>query len=238
MTVTRWLVELKGEQFDLEEFPRWFPDGENFVVREGDSYYLTGPAFEKFTETTSVRDAAFQVVDELFALASLFVPNLRKPTVGSRVIREQGGARRQDTVIALGTAEMRMKAHAPQILVGGKPVTPQGPTQAQRLLGASRANTHLNTAVMLWADPPHSWPRLYRILEEIESALGRTVDAEGICSANERELFRRTANTAEVAGKDARHAAGKFEAPKNPMSLQDADAFVRRMLSAALEKKA
>lgn len=134
MAVTRWLVELKGESFDREDFPRWFLDGENFVVRDEDAYYLTGPAFEKFTKATDVCEAAVQVV-EFFALASLFVTNLRKPEIGSRVIREEDGKRRNDTVIA---AEIRIKARAPQILVGGKPVTPPSLTQAQRLLSASR----------------------------------------------------------------------------------------------------
>jgi hypothetical protein len=236
MTVTRWLVELTGESFDLEEFPKWFPDGENCAVREGNSYYLTGSAFEKFTEATAVRDAAVQVVDEFFALGSLLVNNLRKPVIGSRVIREEGGERRENTVVMPGAVEIRGKANS--LFVSDQPATPQGPTQAQRRLSASRANIHLNMAVMLWGDLPRSWARLYRTLEEIEAALGRPVDAEGMCSDNERERFTRSANSAEVAGKDARHRGGKYDPPKKPMSLQDADAFVRKMLAAALDKKA
>lgn len=33
----RWLVELVGESADLEEFPRWFPNGEAYAITEGET---------------------------------------------------------------------------------------------------------------------------------------------------------------------------------------------------------
>jgi hypothetical protein len=71
-------------------------------------------------------------------------------------------------------------------------------------------------------------------MEEIEQPLGKHVDAAGLCAANERERFTRTANTAEVSGPDARHATGKFAVPNNPMSLPEATEFVRQMLLSVL----
>jgi hypothetical protein len=107
-------------------------------------------------------------------------------------------------------------------------------TQAQELLERTSGSPHLEIALSLWADQMRSWPRLYRIIEEIEQHLGKHVDAAGLCTASQRERFTRTANTAEVSGPDARHATGKFAAPSNPMSLPEATEFVRQMLLSVL----
>ncbi len=89
-------------------------------------------------------------------------------------------------------------------------------------------------ALSLWADPIRSWPRLYRVLEEIEQHLGQRVDGAGLCPFNQRQRFTHTANTAEVAGSDARHATGKFAAPGNPMTLPEATDFIGQMLLGSL----
>jgi hypothetical protein len=78
------------------------------------------------------------------------------------------------------------------------------------------------------------WPRLYRVLAEIEQYLGKRVDAAGFCPTNQRERFTRTANTAEVSGSEARHAIGKSVAPSNPMSLSEATAFLSQIFLAVL----
>lgn len=72
------------------------------------------------------------------------------------------------------------------------------------------------------------------MLEEIEQHLAKRVDPAGLCPANQRERFTRTANTAEVSGSDARHATGKFVAPDNPMNLPEATEFVRQILLGVL----
>lgn len=231
--MARWLIELVGDLLDLEDFPEWFPDGDIFVVREGEHFYLTGSAFENCSDASSVRDAAIQVVEEFSSIGSLLWPELIKPGIGS-IVREEDGKRLKHHVLVAEAGRIRMKGRAVVLRVSGQPDSIERPTQAQHLLAASHKNRHLGAATMLWADSPKSWPRLYRILEEIESFLGANVDKAGLCSASERERFARTANNAEVAGKDARHGSGKFDAPKIPMSLAEATGFIGGLLQKAL----
>jgi hypothetical protein len=114
----------------------------------------------------------------------------------------------------------------------------QRPTQAQILLSGARMDDNLKFAVSLWGDPLRTWPRLYRVLEEIERYLGQPVQKAGFCSDNQRERFTRSANAAKIAGKDARHALDKFIPPKNPMDLKEATAFIGRLLQATLARAA
>ncbi len=122
--------------------------------------------------------------------------------------------------------------------VGGVGQERVAQTRAQFLLAGSRVNDHLKMAVSLWGDPLRIWPRLYRVLEEIERYLGKEVHKAGLCSANQRKRFHRSANAAEIAGKDARHAQGKFRPPKNPMNLAEATNFVSGLLQDALDRAA
>jgi hypothetical protein len=171
-------------------------------------------------------------VDEFSAIITLLWSSLQRPKLG-RVFRENNDGRRQAFVLLSGSATGRSKVRA--TLTGdGRKEDRQRPTQAQILLSGSRMDSHLRVAVSLWGDPLRTWPRLYRVLEEIERYLGQQVHKAGLCSDNQRERFTRSANAAEIAGKDARHALGKFVPPKDPMDIKKATAFIGRLLQATL----
>jgi hypothetical protein len=164
----------------------------------------------------------------MFGVLKLLVGNLHRPSVG-RVIREHDDGRREEFVALSGAAHSRWKAVA--ALSGGS-VTQN--SQAEELLAAARSSRYLRHALDLWATDNLTWARLYTILETLEQHLGVQADAAQLCSKAERGRFTRTANTAEVSGRESRHAPGLFEAPAKPMSLKEATAFIERLLTKAL----
>jgi len=230
--MARWLVRLVGEQFDVEELPRWFPSGEVFAVREGEYVYLTGPALEHHKDAGEVVKVTRKALDELSAVISLLVPNYQKPTIDTSIIREDDdGCRLKHHVLEAEPGRIRIKGTATLTVKGqARPST----TMAQDLLAASKRSPHLARALALLSRSDASWPHLYVALEEVEQELRAASDAAGLCSSGERDRFRSTANNAESAGHDARHASGKFTAPRRPMTLAQAREFVRKILEAAL----
>jgi hypothetical protein len=230
--MTRWLIELVGERLDTEEFPYWFPDGDVCAVELDGKHYLTGSVFDKFDDGGPVRAAAAEALKGMSATISLLWPTFIPPEVGG-VLREHNDGRRDIWLFAEGGL-YRSKVRGVAIVIGG--ITPAEPqkTQAQELLRAGQASSHLREALEVWSDKYRSWGRLHRVLEEIERHLGKQVNQADFCSANERERFTRSANCSEVAGIDARHASGKFDPPPQPMSLQEAEGFIRQMLDKAL----
>jgi hypothetical protein len=246
--VARWLVKLVGERADLEEFPLRFPDGELYAVEKDGGVYLVGPEFERLEGAEAVRNHALVAVDEMSAVISLLWWPFRKPNIGLLHREDDKGG--MSTWIRPVTGVLRIKEAADTIVIrgsapggddlgkGGAPATVR-PTAAQRLLGASRATPHLRTAVLLWAFPDRAWWLLYRIVEDIEthlneSGIATSVSEAGYCSGKERARFRHSANSAEASGLGARHAAGKWDPPKDPMSLEDATIFVKGLLEQAL----
>ena len=153
------------------------------------------------------------------------------------VFREEDDGKRNGTVYASASIGGRSKVRA-TLSSGGANSALATETQAQLLLRAAQSHRHLRIALSLLAMPHVSWPHLYRALEEIEVSLGKKVEDAGLCSSKERERFARSANSGEVAGKNARHRIGKFDPPPQPMSLRDAQSFVRSCLDATLRKVA
>jgi hypothetical protein len=233
--MARWLVEIEGDRVDLEEFPLWFPTGPVHAAEEKGKFVLVGQRLNEIDSADSVRNLAIEVLDQFAAVISLLWQSLRKPTVGD-VYRETDDGRRSTFVFLSGGVAVRTKVHAVGI-VAGAPSEPEGPTQAQELLGAVKTAPRLYAALLLWAERQPTWSRLYRVLEEIELDLDVPVNKRGLCSAVERERFTRSANAAEVAGSDARHAGGRFEPPSDPMSLSEATSFIGRLIEAALRQR-
>lgn len=234
--MARWLVKLEGTPFDLEDFPYWFPRGPVFATADADGTYVAGEPLEACEDSAAVYHLADALLDEMHAVICLLEPGIRRPAIGV-VLREDDTGRRAGTVYASAAIGGRTKVRA-NLNVAGTENTPPAETQAQLLLKAAQANRHLRIALSLLAMPHVSWPHLYRALEEIEVSLGNKVHHAGICNSNERERFTRSANSGEVAGKDARHRVGKFDPPLQSMTLRDAQAFVRLCLEATLRRPA
>ena len=52
----KWLVRLKGERFDLEDFPKLLRSPEVRVVEENGSFYLESSEFNSLTLAEEVRE--------------------------------------------------------------------------------------------------------------------------------------------------------------------------------------
>jgi hypothetical protein len=233
--MSRWLIQLQGERLDLEEFPRWFPTGDVYGIEEKGAYYLTGRALDTAGNADAVLKRATEALNEYSAMISLLWNAFRKPSIG-QVIHEDDAGKQSAYIFVSGVASGRSKASGVLVDTSGTAATP-ATTQAQDLLAIAKASPNLRQALGVWADPIRTWGRLYRVMEEIEQHFGQPVDQAGLCSTTELVRFRRTANTAESSGVDARHASGLFKPPPDPMSLEQGTAFVARLLENALRKK-
>jgi hypothetical protein len=232
--MSRWLAQLEGDRLDLEELPRWFPDGPIFAIEETGTFFLVGPGLDVLQDPEDVRSAAIAALDDYSGISALLWPGFQKPRVG-RIIREDEDGRRA-TAVHFAAMTGRVKVTGKLTRVGDS--EPQRPTQGQVLLKAAQSSPNLSVAILLWSEREKTWPRLYRVLEEIETANRQSVDKAGFCSEDERERFGHSAQVHEVAGLDARHALGKFKPPANPMNLAEATDFVGRMLGAELRARA
>jgi hypothetical protein len=228
------MVQLVGERFDVEEFPRLFRTGDVHAIEEADgSVFLVGDTLEKFTDPRDVHAAADAALSKMFGVASLLVRNLRRPALSDGLQRERADGRRDITVLVSGV-EALIKGGFIGFTIGNSPARSE-PTEGERMLTVATQYPALDAALELWGNGTLTWPRLYRILEEVERGyLGAPVDRTGFCSDAQRGRFTRTANTS-AGGVDSRHAGGRYEPPADPMTVDQAQAFIRSVLLGVLD---
>jgi hypothetical protein len=231
--MARWLVQIQGDRFDIDELPYWFPSGEIYAIEEGSNVFLVGSWLEQLADALKIHEAAARVIEDFYSVIYLIDPGIRKPSVGT-VFHENDDGTRHGFAFLSAVASGRSKARARVTNAGNAKPEESRLTQAQELLAESQRNRHLQVALSLLSIPNASWPHYYRCLEEIESFLGAKVSEARLCSGSERSRFTRTANTPEASGADARHGFGKFDPPPNPMSPAEGLSFVRQMLLKAL----
>lgn len=175
----RWYVDIDGDQFDCKDYLESFPDGPVFAVQKDGHVCLTGPEFEQFPTATDVRAAASNALQELSSVISVLSPKAGRVSVGT-VHREEDDGPRHAYVFA-GAASISIRALAPTLFISGGPQPPKATsTRAQQLLSLVKQNMHLSNALDAWRETPRSWPRLYRIMEEIEAHLGMDPNLKGM----------------------------------------------------------
>lgn len=224
-----WSVELVGRTSDLADFTRWFPEEPAKVVANGDKFFLEGKLFEGLLGHKDVRRVAEERLNLMCAAIKLECAGLSlRPSAGAIYRIDDSGARHAFAPGLNLTVRTRLEVRSFEDVS-------QRPTATQKRVEAAMRNESLRTAMILWADGNRTWPRLYRILEEIEHALGRRmVHKAKLTSKVQRLRFTQSACSPEIAGADSRHGPGKCNPPKEPMSIREAEIFIASLLDRAL----
>lgn len=230
--MAQWFVELLGDGFDLEEFSSNFRCGNCVAVERDGRTYLTGSCFQGFNDAALVRERARALLEIQYGTLILLQPNLRNPKLGHVDLLHEDG--RKDTFVFPEGVQVRMKGSATiTVSINGQPVLPSQ-SRAEELMNAFNGNPHLERAIRLWADSSRGWLQLYGVLEEVESAIGQTVNKAGWTSRSQRSRFTQTANSAEAGGLKARHGLTRVDPPTSPMTLQEGTEFIHQLLMRAL----
>jgi hypothetical protein len=103
-------------------------------------------------------------------------------------------------------------------------------TAAESQLAIAQRDPKVAKVLRIFGSREHNWHNLNNIFEVVQSDVGGQITKAGWATQAELDRFTQTANSTEAIGDDARHGSEKFPAPKNPMSLADADALVIEQL--------
>ena len=89
-----WFVELIGNERDLIDFTRWFPDEPAKVLKDGESFFLSGDLFGGLNEHADVRSAAENEIELMSAAVKLNCGGLTlRPELGAIYRMDSGGVR-------------------------------------------------------------------------------------------------------------------------------------------------
>jgi hypothetical protein len=240
-----WLVRLEGDEWSLEDLPRWFSQLDHKVRSEDGKYYLDSSAFDDCTKSAEVWELATQIVERINGAARAFEPGFHPVQVGEIVQVHDDGSRQvhhHDGLVFGARARVSITSSE------GKPASPQ-PSRPEKLVAQWEAEGHesdLGRALRIGLLPQQTWGSLYHVYEVIKhDASGGKDDWKSLLSLlpNEPDLgrqlqgFRDTANDPKHAGIHSRHGKPPRKPTSDRMNFADAQSLIHRLLVAWLSTK-
>lgn len=239
--MAEWVVELKGERFDLEELPKTFRSPDLCVVQEGDRYFLKSDQFFADSRTSDIYGRADILIERLNGTMKIRMGNFINVGIESLIyIDDQGVPHRHYRLVA-ENGYIRMKVGAVTLMI-----SPQGETvgtpESSSIIPipwAMIADTDGGVAMVLRLfGQGLSWANLYKISEVLHEDQGDKIIDKGWARPEDIKNFKATANSYRAIGEEARHAREKEPPPQNPMTLNEAQALIREVVKKWLQEKA
>jgi hypothetical protein len=244
--VTIWQVQLDGDPRDLEFLAKTFDVGPRKVLRDiqGPGYLYESDSFHPCASSEEVERIAETELATLSGVLKLERDARDALRYGAVYKPNQNGGR--DIFVRIReSVHVRVEAGAVIATVtdaAGNVVAPlpPPPPRAAVLLALSGADTAVAKALRLLGAPDvMTWVGLYRLHEVIEAEVGgqHTLEKMGWGSAQDLRRFKHSANSVQVGGDHARHGKEPQTPPTKPMTLAEAEAYVRYIVQAWLAGK-
>lgn len=233
--MSEWLVRLKGHEFDLEELSNHFRAGVwNVRKDEDDHYYLRSSDFDSLADEEAVRTRALELVERMNWAAKFHSGDGYQPVELDVVTRvdEDGKRMHHITLTSKIEARSRMSAKPTVIREGDSPNAPRPPSEVESIFALAERDARVADALRYF--DRGDWVNLYKAWEVVGDAAGgaRNIVTNGWATRDTQSRFTQTAQSRKVLGDEARHAIDKKDPPKNPMTLDEARAFVKSVMEA------
>lgn len=233
---------LWGAAHDLAMLPDFFRALDHKVTVEDGRYLLSSPLLERCEDLGRAREIAVQLIERIITAAKLQDPDFGSVRSNQVEYTDADGKIRRHSWAEPKSITIRVRAFPPVLSVDGV-VRPPPPAFPERVLELALRDRSVDTALMYLRLPQQTWGSLYSVYEIIREDLDpnpknwRKLTMLGVSEA-EVQRFRDTANDREHTGIHSRHGQtfGK-RIEGGPMSLGEAEKFIRRMLRSWIKKK-
>jgi len=231
---TVWEGQVQGRASDLEHLVRNFTAPPLLFVRdERDGCRLRSDSFAACTTPHDVLEDAEQVLSILSGVLRLTRDSHEGLRVGA-VFRRRDDESRDVVLHVQDTLKVRAELGEPTVTITDSDgivrvaAPPRRPLEIARL---GLADETVAKALRLLANAT-DWVGLYRLYEVMEEDIGgeRKLVRRPWCPAARLKRFKQSANSPTVAGDTARHGTEPGDPPRDPMSLDEARAFVHELV--------
>ncbi|MGH7825511.1 MAG: hypothetical protein ACREQ7_10115 [Candidatus Binatia bacterium] len=232
--IASWIVPLLGHRFDLEDLPLWFAGQDVHVTQRDNGFVLVIPPKIVGDNYQPVRAFAEEQLELLNGIGRLLNPSFRSVSLSDQLYGIDASATVRHTVVAVGPAEMRVKAGSVRVVIGGKVQPDPAEAAASPLLVAASRFPRARDALIMVGRPHLTWSELYLLFELVEAEVGSQMFDRGWISRADAELFRRSANSYSVLRSDGRHGKDRGDPPTQPMAHGTALTLIRTLVLAWL----
>jgi hypothetical protein len=226
------LVRLKGERFDLEDFPKLLCSPEVRIVEEDGSFYLESSEFNSLTSVEEVRERGRALIKLINGVTNLNRDNFLGISEDA-IIRVEDDGKRHGYLFLEEAITIRTKVSAQLTVIaadGSEKVSTQ-PSALESLLEVAQKYNVVADALSFYRDD--TWSSLYKAYEIIRDDVSgkHQIIKNGWSVDSDINRFTQTAQSRAAIGDSARHASKKYIPPAQPMTLLEARALIKTILS-------
>lgn len=239
-----WEVSVQGRDGDLQYLARHFGSSPIVVARSesDEAYVLRLDTFGACKASAEVLELAERQLVILSGILKLVRNSTESLKAGAVFRRRNGG--RDVFVHVRDTIKVHIEMGEPVMTVtdaeGNVVSKPEVQAPAVRTAAISARDAAVAKAMrLLAAADAGTWVGLYRIYEVIESDVGgqAVLGQKPWGSETDQDRFKHSANSVTVAGDHARHGKEYRQPPKDPMTLEEAGAYVDGVLKGWIASK-
>jgi hypothetical protein len=218
-------VELTGERFDLDRLASCCPlTGDEGVWSENDHHYLAYPSLDELADAPGVlMDQAASTLTTMNGITRAQHENYHPVTLGGQFADLHSGA--QHAVVKVAAVRARTAVVTARVVVTGTEPAPSPVPQGICMARLATTHPQLREVLnMMGAPEALGWVTLYKIFEIIQHDVGKIHSKGWGPSKGDVELFTRSAQS-------DRHGVQRYDPPPDPMSLPQAQGFVRILIN-------
>lgn len=230
--IAAWILPIQGDNYDLEELPIYLEGSKIAVIKNDEGYFLrlsvdiTGPTYDQ------VLELAREYIEVINGAAKVLIRSHRAVELSdSGYFGIDDSGRKWITVLPVQGGELRMKG-------GHATITINGNISPDERLGAMSPYVELaknfpakRDALILIGRRFPTWAELYVVYELVEKDVGRRkLNNSNWISIADAQLFRKTACSYAVLGRNSRHGNQTSIPPPNPMTHTRAIEIMRELV--------
>jgi len=228
----KWYVKLSGNSFDLQELSKSLNSPELCISQENQKYVLKSSNFDQLENAADVRKRAEEILSLLNGTAKLALGTQQKLTIDAVVEMRDDGKKvtvrfLSDTVYGRSSISTSVKTSNGNV----QEIHPADPIP--NWIRTARTDKNVAEIFRVLGTSVLDWINLYRVYEIIKSDVGGKdkIADNGWATKGQIDLFKRTAQA-------YRHGKLKgYTPPKKPMTLSEAESFVKKILRKWLQPK-
>jgi hypothetical protein len=235
-----WYARLVGDTNYLDELTEHFTKPALSIFREEGEFYLASTDFADVTASEDARTLATELVAIACGIAEVELGRFRRPTVASMLRVDESGKR--EHIVHVGPAEVRVRASLSAVVIradgtreSAPSLPPPPPTNDWADLALREQDVRDALAILGREDV--RWHDLYHVFEIVQADVGGQIHSAGWATKSLVGRFTQTANNRIALGREARHGHKNWQAPANPMSLDEVTNFVTGIVRSWLRSK-
>jgi hypothetical protein len=224
--ISKCRVKLIGQEIDLKKASDYFKTDQFSITKFENEYFICSDKFNDTKDTNTVSGIADSFLEKINGILKLKFQGFNFIALDSLfVFEDEQGISKIATMLTTLSGRGDLTAIANNT---DEEIENQN-NQIEGLI-----NNSIATEVFHFYSHPTSWINLYKIYEIIRDNIGDKRIIQ-ILSKNELSRFTGTAQSREQIGDDARHASKKFLGHSQPMTIEEANDLIKKLITKWVE---